>query len=158
MYDKIKEFYEENINVFNTLLEIADLIEPDERLYPMAMFDEIFQNETPLEIAYLLHNSSFDPFDEYFSYGVYLESYDAVDYSDLIDSYHIEALADTVEAQYYKNCPEDIEELYDLYVEEGLIDGIDIDDEEVELGSITEELLTNELSALDGIASDFDEE
>ena len=158
MYEKIKEFLQDNIELFNGLAELAEIIEPSDIQYPMEMFDDMYEYLSPLEIAEMVYGSDFDPNDNYFSHDVYLFSYDERDYSDYITSYNIERLADTVEREYYRRADYELDLLYDLYVEEGLIEGIGIDDDEVELDPVTEEPLTNELSALDGIASDFDEE
>lgn len=63
----------------------------ENQVYYMEEFNEIMDNYTPLEIANLVWHGDFNPNDDYFTFGVYLESHYSV--SDLIS---IDELADFI--------------------------------------------------------------
>ncbi len=73
---------------------------PDEMIYSMDEFDDIFYGYSPIEVAELVSGTGFDVADEYFTYerGVYFTS----DFSRVMNNIFIEELAEyTMENDYF---------------------------------------------------------
>ena len=122
MYEKIREYFENNEEQFCDYCEAFGILTVDEVYYPMDEFDCFFHGSHLLDLAKLIYNGNFNPNDKYFSMGVYLESHPERDYIEyyLTESV-IEEMADYIEWE-YKKAPKNTAMIYSLYIEAGLIE------------------------------------
>lgn len=112
---RIQEYFEENKDVFNACIEDLDAWNgclEDDRYYDMDELDELYHDEQPSEIlrrAFYGHDESyttdeygqkhydaFNPNRDYFRFNGYgnLVSSDYKDYTDMLDKYVVEQMAE----------------------------------------------------------------
>lgn len=141
---EIIEWFNDNDDVFIDCIEELDGWNGylgDDRYYNMDEIAELFCGTNPLELlqrAYWGYDeyggktSSFDPTKQYFRFSGYgnLVSADEKDYSDHLDSYLVEALADKRKHVSEIGYNEELSELFDKL--ESINDDIDEDEEEGE--------------------------
>ena len=139
---RIRKYFEENEDVFNTCIEELDSYNgylADDRYYDMDDLDEIYSGREPsamLRRAFYGHDETYSHRDEddrlpfnpnrnYFRFNAYgnLVSNDYKDYLDLLDKYVIEQMAEN------RNEISTIDETGELAE---LFDALDEDDEEGE--------------------------
>lgn len=137
---KIIEYFGENTEEFNELVEALDAWNGylgDDRVYPMEELNEIYANTEAIEILYRAfygydgeiwhydkdgykeYNAPFNPNRDYFSFNAYgnLVSYDYIDYSNRLDKYAVEEIADNLDN--IDVClTEELEELFNELTEE----------------------------------------
>ena len=133
--EKIKDYFRENEEVFNTCIEELDSYNGylgDDRYYEMEMLSEFYSGTDPIDIlnrAYFgydaecyttdergeKHHGAFNPNREYFSFNGYgnLVSYDYKDYSAYLDDYAIEAILENRSDIYEIENNEELSELFD---------------------------------------------
>ena len=147
--EKIIAYFEENTDIFNDCIEELDSYNGylgDNRYYSMDELDDFYSTTKPLEIlrrAFYGHDEDtyhtdsygnreygeFNPNREYFAFNGYgnLVSSDYRDYSEYIDRYAVEEMA---ENRHYIDTIDDNEELAELFDELENDDGESEDDGE----------------------------
>lgn len=100
----------ELLSVIHTCRSINGFLEDMDWL-EMCMFDELYQEKTPLQIAIDVSDAGndFDPYDDYFRFDSCgnLESSDTIE----LDSYEINDVIDALDSLNYKDLPESIKDV-----------------------------------------------
>ncbi len=131
----IIEYFEQNEDVFNDCIEDLDSYNGylgDDRIYSMDELDELYNGQEPTEIlrrafygydAETWHTDShgekeygpFCPNRDYFTFNGYgnFVSMDYKDYSDKLDDYAVESMAENRSNLYYIDNNSDLSELFD---------------------------------------------
>lgn len=131
----IIEYFEQNEDVFDDCIEDLDSYNGylgDDRIYSMDELDELYSGQEPTEIlrrafygydAETWHTDShgereygpFCPNRDYFTFNGYgnFVSMDYKDYSDKLDKWTVEAMAENRENLYYIDHNSDLNELFD---------------------------------------------
>lgn len=137
--NNIREFFEDNEDIFNECIEDLDSYNGwlnDDRYYYMEELQELYFGVDPVEIlrrafygydAETWHTDShgekeygaFNPNRDFFRYNGYgnLVSCDYKDYSDFLDDYAIESMAEHRQHIYRIEEDEDLKKLFDDYEE-----------------------------------------
>lgn len=134
---RIQEYFEENEDVFNACIEELDSWNGylgDDRYYDMDELDELYHDEKPSEIiarAFYGYDETynknddgdrnpFNPNRDYFRFNGYgnLVSSDYKDYTDLLDKYVIEQMAENRNEISTIDETEDLAKLFDALDEE----------------------------------------
>lgn len=128
IYEKIKEYFNDNTDVFNQCVEELDSWSGylgDDRYYDMEELDEFYAETKPTEFlnrVYYGHDedggaeSEFCPYRPYFRYNGYgnLVSAGFKDYSDHLDDYFINELVDNRNHIDSIDDDEELSELFDM--------------------------------------------
>lgn len=134
---RIQEYFKENEDVFNDCIEELDSYNgylDDNRYYNMDELDELYHDEQPSEVlrrAFYGYDKTYnknddgdgDPFNpnrDYFRFNGYgnLVSSDYKDYTDLLDTYVIEQMAENRDKISTIDETEDLADLFDALDEE----------------------------------------
>lgn len=122
LLEKALEFFKENEDLFNEVLEEMDNYNGylgDNRTYYMEDFNELLNGKEPLELASMIAFGEFNPYHDYFYFNGYgnIKSSPYIDYSDLLNIYTVDDIADFIEEDSFPYCLKGEEEIEKIFNE-----------------------------------------